>query len=268
MTCRSLSSRTSLLRWWLFTTAVAIILVATAPAAWDAIVRVAEASPGKLPWVATRLVGFLSYFAIAGSVVYGLLLSTKILDSIARRPVSFALHQDLATIGLGLAGVHVVLLGLDSTVPFSLGEMLVPSAAPYRPLWVGVGQVTLYVVAVVVASFYVRRRIGQRAWRTLHCVTFLVFAGATTHGILTGSDSGSAWAWWSCVATTATVVFLTVYRIVAAVAPDVGGGRRPAVEPLSRPPTRQTASALGPAGPAGAGGGHTIKAWSRTPTPS
>ena len=246
MSYRGFSPRTRLLRWGLFAAAVAIVLVATVPAAWDAVIRVAALSPAKLPWVATRLVAFLSYFAIAGSVVYGLLLSTKILDSIAHRPVSFALHQDLAAIGLGLAGVHVVLLGLDSTVPFSFGEMLVPFAAPYRPLWVGMGQLTLYITAVVVASFYARRRIGAKAWRTLHYVTFLAFAGATVHGITAGSDSGSAWAWWSYVAAAVAVVFLTVYRIVAAMMPDVVGGRRPAVEPFSRPPTREPSRAVAP----------------------
>jgi predicted ferric reductase len=240
MTYQGLSSRTRLLRWGLFIGAVAIVLIATVPGAVDAISSVAALSPAKLPWVATRLVAFLSYFAIAGSVVYGLLLSTKILDSIAHRPVSFTLHQDLAAIGLGLAAIHAALLGLDSTVPFSLGQVLVPFAAPYRPLWVGLGQLTLYLTAVVVASFYLRQRIGTRAWRTLHYVTFLAFAGATVHGIAAGSDSGSAWAWWIYVVAATTVVFLTVYRVVSAVLPDLVGGRRPAVAPFSRPPTRET----------------------------
>jgi sulfoxide reductase heme-binding subunit YedZ len=251
MTNRGLSSRTRLLRWGLFVAAVTIVLAATVPAAWNAIIDIAALDPGKLPWVATRLVGFLAYFAIAGSVVYGLLLSTKILDSIAHRPVSFALHQDLAAIGLGLAGIHAVLLGLDSTVPFSLGEMLVPFSAPYRPLWVGVGQLALYVTAIVEASFYVRRRIGTRAWRTLHYITFLAFAGATVHGIMAGSDSGSTWAWWIYVVAAATVIFLTVYRIVSAAVPDLAGGRQPAVPPFARPPTREPSPATSRLRPAG-----------------
>jgi hypothetical protein len=185
-------------------------------------------------------------------VVYGLLLSTKILDAIAHRPVSFALHQDLAAIGLGLAGVHAVLLGLDASVPFSFTDMLVPFVAPYRPLWVGVGQLTLYLVAVVLASFYLRRRIGQRSWRLLHYLTFLSFVGATAHGILTGSDSGTAWAWWSYVGATTLVVFLTGYRVVTGivaareraarpapgtVAPGMGPIRAPGLPPRMAPPT-------------------------------
>ena len=46
-------------------------------------------------------------------------------------------------------------------------------------------------MAIVVGSFYVRRQIGQRAWRTLHYVTFLAFLGATAHGVMAGTDSGT-----------------------------------------------------------------------------
>lgn len=217
MTYRGLDPRTRLVRWGLFAIAVAIVLGVTLPAAADALANVAQAAPDRLPWVATRLIGFLSFFAIAGSVIYGLLLSTKILDAIAHRPVTFALHQDLAAIGLGLAGVHAVLLGLDASVPFSLAQIVVPFAAPYRPLWVGAGQVALYLTAIVYASFHLRRQIGQRTWRLLHYLTFLAFVGSAAHGILSGSDTGTAWAWWSYVGTSVAVAFLTAYRVVISV---------------------------------------------------
>lgn len=235
MTYRGLDPRTRLVRWGLFAIAVAIVLAVSLPAAIDALLRVAQVAPARLPWVATRLIGFLSYYAIAGSVIYGLLLSTKILDAIAHRPVTFALHQELAAIGLGLAGVHAVLLGLDASVPFSLFQILVPFAAPYRPIWVGVGQVALYLVAIVYASFHVRRQIGQRSWRLIHYVTFLAFAGATAHGILTGTDSGAAWAWWSYVLASVAVVFLTAYRIVIAVEARRAGVAAPGTAPVGRP---------------------------------
>jgi methionine sulfoxide reductase heme-binding subunit len=221
--------------WVIFMVAVGVIVGATGPRAVAALADLAQVAPSKLPWVATRVIAFLSYFAITGSVVYGLLLSTKILDAIAHRPVSFALHQDLAAIGFGLAGVHVVLLGLDATVPFSFGDMLIPFIAPYRPLWVGVGQLALYIVGVVIASFYLRRRIGQRTWRLLHYLTFVSFIGATVHGIMSGSDSGTAWAWWSYVAATALVVFLTGYRVVTGVMAARERAARPAPAPRSAP---------------------------------
>lgn len=222
MTFKGFDPRTRLARWGLAAVAVGIVLGGTAPAVLHDLGLVWEAHRASLPWLLERLAAFLAYFAMTGSVVYGLLLSTKLLDAIAHRPISFALHQDLAAVGLGLAGVHGALLGLDATVPFSLQQMAVPGLAPYAPLAVAAGQLTFYVTAIVVASFYARRLIGQRAWRALHVLTFLAFAGATAHGILAGSDSGAAWTWWMYTGSVAIVTFLFAYRLVTALA------RRPA----------------------------------------
>lgn len=232
MKFRGMSSSTSLARWGLTAIALGIVLGATAPTAVRALVQLATTQAGAVPWISSRLLGFLAYFALAGSVVYGLLLSTKLLDAIAHRPISFTLHQDLASVGLGLAGVHGALLGLDRTVPTSLTQLAVPFSTTYQPVWVGLGQIAFWISVVVVASFYLRRRIGQRAWRTLHYVTFLAFIGATAHGIGAGTDT-AGWAWWIYLVATIVVVFLLVYRIVMSVA---GRAARPAGIESSRPP--------------------------------
>lgn len=246
---RGLDSRTERVRWGLAAVAVGIVVGATAPDAVRGVVAVLNANGQGLSWLFVRLLAFLAYLAVAASVIYGLLLSTRLLDAIAHRPVNFTLHQDLAAIGLGLAGIHVVLLGLDRTVPFSFAQMLVPGLSPHAPFAVTVGQVSLYAMAVVIAAFYVRRQIGQRAWRTLHHVTFLVFAGTTAHGIASGSDSGAGWAQMVYLVPTVVVAFLLTYRIVMSVmerataraelslAARQAGGDRPSADgrPIARP---------------------------------
>jgi len=223
MKFQGLDPRTRLLRWGLVAVAVGMVIGATGPTALDALAATWETNRSMLPWVFERLFAFLAYFAMAGSVVYGLLLSTKILDAIAHRPITFTLHQDLASIGVGFAAVHGMLLALDKSVPFTLAQIIVPGLAPYAPIWVAAGQVAFYLMAIVVGSFYLRRKIGQRAWRLLHYVTFLAFVGATVHGILAGTDSGTPWAWWMYVGSTTAVVFLLAYRIALSIS-----GRQPA----------------------------------------
>lgn len=222
MRYRGFSPGTWLVRWGLAAVALGIVLGGTAPTAVRLLLDVASTQSGSVPWVSSRLLGFLAYGALAGSVVYGLLLSTKLLDAVAHRPITFALHQDLAAVGLGLAGIHGALLGLDRTVPVSVGQLAIPFTTDYRPLWVGFGQIAFWIAAAVVASFYLRRRIGQRAWRLLHYATFLAFVGATAHGIGAGTDS-AGWVRWMYLGAMVVVVFLLTYRIVAAV---TGGGRR------------------------------------------
>jgi methionine sulfoxide reductase heme-binding subunit len=229
-----LDPRTRLLRWGLAALALGVALGGTLPSAVDQLALALATQHDSLPWYGSRVLGFLAYLAIAGSVVYGLLLSTGILDRIAHRPITFALHQDLGSAGLGLAGVHGALLGLDRVVPVSLAELAVPFAAPYRPLWVGIGQVTFYLTLVVVASFYLRRRIGQRTWRRLHYLTFLTFAGATAHGLMSGTDTGAPWALWLYAGVTAGVVFLLTYRIVLAGGKRSGVVQRESPESISR----------------------------------
>ncbi len=215
---RGLNPRTSMARWGLAAVAIGIVVGITAPVAARGLTSVLELNPQSLVWLFERLFAWLAYIAMAGSVVYGLLLSTMLLDAIAHRPISFTLHQDLAAFALCLAGVHGMLLGLDSTVPFTLAEILVPGLAPHAPVAVAFGQVALYLMAAVTASFYLRKRIGQRAWRTFHYVTFLAFAGATVHGIASGSDGNAPWAETIYLVSAALVLFLLTYRIAMSVA--------------------------------------------------
>ena len=215
---QGLQPQTRLLRWTLFVTAAVIVLAATGGAALDAVVGWLSLEHDRVPWYVTRVSALLAYLALTASVVYGLLLSTKLLDRIAHRAVSFTLHQDLASVGLALALVHAAVLMIDRSVPYTPLEVVVPFIGPYEPLWVGMGQIALGLTIAVLVSFYLRRRIGQKAWRQLHYVSFLAFLAATAHGLMAGTDSGAPWAFAGYVAAVAAVTFLLAYRIVMAMA--------------------------------------------------
>jgi hypothetical protein len=221
------------------------VLGATAPTALLRIGAVAALQPGLLAWYTARTIGFLAYLVVAGSVLYGLLLSTKILDAIAHRPVSFALHKDLSIAGLLLGAVHAVVLLADQSYAFTPRAILVPFASPYAAVWVGIGQLAFYGLAVVTASFYVRRQIGQRTWRLLHYLTFAVFLGATGHGIMSGSDAGTPWAFWIYLIPSAAALFLLVYRIVLSISAHV---LHPASERSGVPPLIARAPHSNPGG--------------------
>ena len=156
--------------------------------------RVVDGNRASLPWLFERLFAFLAYLAIAGSVVYGLLLSTKVLDRLAHRPVSFLLHKDLAAIGVGWRRSTGRSWGSTTRCPSRWCRSSFRDLAPHATLAVAFGQVSLDLGLVVIGSFYIRRRSGNGTWRTIHYLTFLAFIGATVHGIAAGTDGGSPWA--------------------------------------------------------------------------
>jgi DMSO/TMAO reductase YedYZ heme-binding membrane subunit len=213
---QGLHPRTRPLRWTLFMGAAIMTIAATGGAALDSLVGWLAHEHDRLPWYVTRLSALLAYLALTASVLYGLLLSTKLLDRIAHRAVSFTLHQDLASIGLALALVHAAVLMIDRSVPYSPLEVVVPFIGPYRPIWVGIGQIALSLTIVVLVSFYVRRRTGQKTWRQIHYLSFLAFLAATIHGLMAGTDSGTSWAFAGYVVAITSAGLLVAYRVALA----------------------------------------------------
>jgi len=210
---RGFSPRTRVLRWGLLFVLVLIVAGGTSSNALDGLARWLGADSASLTWYSSRLTGFVAYLALTASVIYGLLLSTGILDAVAHRAVSFTLHQELAAVALSLTAVHGALLGLDRTVPTSVVAIVVPFGGDYRPVWVGLGQLAFYLSVAVYASFSLRKRIGHRGWRLIHYATFLVFAGATAHGLMSGSDTSSPWATATYALPTVAIGVLTASRL-------------------------------------------------------
>lgn len=164
-------------------------------------------------WYITRAAGLVAYVLLWLSMVWGLLVSSKIIDPLVQRGSSFDFHQVLSLLSIAFIVLHIIVLMFDQYMPYTLAQILVPFTSPYRPGWVGVGVIALYLTLIVSVTFYIRRWIGQKAFRTIHYLSLIAFAGSAFHGLFAGTDSPL----WTVQAmylfTSLTVVFLTVYRI-------------------------------------------------------
>lgn len=82
----------------------------------------------------------------------------------------------------------------------------------YRPLWTGLGIVAGYLAAALGLSFYARKRIGTKRWRSLHKLTILVYVLGVAHAVGAGTDADTAWMRAALVITGAPVLFLFTMR--------------------------------------------------------
>jgi methionine sulfoxide reductase heme-binding subunit len=174
-------------------------------------------------WYVERAGGILAFLLLTGSVSLGLLLSNK--ASLRRWP-RFAVEDVHRFVGL-LAGtfitIHVGALLVDSYMPFSLENVLVPGTDPYRPLAVAAGVIAAeLLVALALANRY-RKSLSYRFWRRTHYLNFAVWVLAFVHGLTAGTDTSSAWALAMYLAAATLVAALTAGRFVS---PEP---RRPAV---------------------------------------
>ena len=191
------------------------------PAGWQAAL-VAQARAmgfplqGETPayWYMSRASALLGYLLLWASTVWGLLLSTKIAKSVLSPVLTFSVHEFLSLLGLGFAAFHAFILLGDRYIAFTLRDILLPFSAGFEPLWVGVGTLSLYLYALITFSFYIRKKIGQQTWRTLHYLTFGLYGMVVAHSLLLGTDSGSTAMQGMYLASAASVLFLVYYRIL------------------------------------------------------
>jgi predicted ferric reductase len=164
----------------------------------------------------TRSSGLAAYGLLWLSVVWGLFSSTRLARGWPGAGTTFDLHEHLSLLALGFAALHAIVLLLDREFGFSLFELTVPFTARRDRAAIGLGQIALAVLASVTLSHYLRKRIGQRAWRALHYLAFVVYALALTHAALAGTDSASPALRAFYFTTAGVVLFLTTYRVLLA----------------------------------------------------
>jgi predicted ferric reductase len=166
-------------------------------------------------WYLSRASGWVAYALLWASMALGLGLTNRLARLWPGAPAAFELHQHVSLLALACTLFHALVLLGDRYVVYSLATLALPFASTgYRPIAVGLGQLAFYTLAVVTLSFYVRRQLGHRGWRRIHYASFAVFLLALAHGLTSGTDSATWWAralYWS---SGASLLYLTVYRIL------------------------------------------------------
>ena len=139
-------------------------------------------------WYAARASGVAAYVVLSVVVSIGITMGGK---AQSRRWPRFAVEDIHRFGGLlvgSLVGVHVAAIALDSFLPFSIGQLVVPFTARYRPLWTGMGIFAAELLLALAITNHYRKRLPYGFWRAAHYANFAVWAFASLHGIFAGTD--------------------------------------------------------------------------------
>jgi len=200
-------------------------------------------------WYAARAGGVIAYLLVSASVLAGILLAGKKRVPGFPRFAVEDVHRFLGLLAALFIAIHVGSIALDSFVPFSFGQLVVPFTSGYRPLATGLGVVALELLLAVSVTNRLRSRLPYRLWRRAHYATLAVWLLATVHGILAGTDRDQTWLAWLYALTVALVAGAGALRFGRKGAPPrlgvtlgVAGGALVAVLGLAALPQQASTS--------------------------
>lgn len=195
----------------------------------------------SIEWMAIRGSGIVAFLLLSGSTIWGLLISTKVLGRAVKAKGVAWFHESLGIGSLVATGVHMYFLFNHDFIDFGYRALFVPGASSWRPLAVSLGVVAFYMMFIITFSFYVKKWIGQNAWRAIHMTSFGTFVGAGLHGVFSGTDTSHPVVLGMYAGSLAIVTMLMIIRIAQAANParpaPVTPRRRPAgkTEPAETP---------------------------------
>lgn len=142
----------------------------------------------RLLWWVDRSAGLVSLVLLTLVMLLGIVATGRPGAAVRPRVMSQALHRQLSLVATLLLAVHIATAVIDSYVPLTVLDVVVPFRAAYRPIWIGVGALALDVLVVLVVTSLLRARLGYRAWRVVHTASYALWPLAVGHALGSGSD--------------------------------------------------------------------------------
>ncbi|MBU6423106.1 MAG: ferric reductase-like transmembrane domain-containing protein [Chloroflexota bacterium] len=139
-------------------------------------------------WLLARAAGVGSLVALALSLLTGMALRSGILNRIASNRGISELHTYTTVLWIPLGIVHVVGLLFDPYARVRPIDLVIPFLVPYAPLAIGLGTVSLLLLALVLVTTYYRRSLSQDLWLGIHQLSYVAFVSAFAHSVQSGTD--------------------------------------------------------------------------------
>ena len=168
----------------------------------------------KFWWYLSRASGIVAWVLLAAAVIWGLLLSTKILQTRRRPAWLLDLHRGLGGMAVIFTALHLIGLVLDSYVQFGWRELFIPFASEWEPEAVAWGIVAFYVLITVHGTSLAMKHLPRKLWRWVHLMSYGLFFTAAVHGASAGTDATSVWYRAGSVAVILVTMVAALYRIM------------------------------------------------------
>lgn len=165
-------------------------------------------------WYVTRASGMVAAVLLALTLIWGLLVTTKVLNRPGLPAWLTDLHRGLGGLTLVFIAIHLAAIYVDDYVHFSLTQIFVPFTSPWRTGAVALGIGAFWGLVVVQGSSLLQRRMKRQTWRRLHFLSYPIALLTALHTTLAGTDSGSPLFRYTSIGLIFVFTSLTLFRIL------------------------------------------------------
>lgn len=166
-------------------------------------------------WYLMRGSGVVALILFTGVVVLGIATTMRFRVGRLPRFVTLGLHRSMSLLAVAFLGIHVATALADSYAKVGIAQVLVPlPSAKYGP-YLGLGALSLDLLAAVLVTSLLRNRLGRRLWKGIHWLAYLSWPVAFYHAAGIGTDRASGWFVDIAVACASVIVVTAFWRLLA-----------------------------------------------------
>lgn len=166
-------------------------------------------------WYLSRASGIVAFVLLTASLVWGVLLFTRVLRKIDRPSWLLEMHSWLSGLAVVTIALHLVALVADNYVHFGWKELFVPNGSTWKTGPVNFGVIAFWILVAVQGTSLVRKHINRKLWKYVHIGSYASWWLTAIHAGLAGTDATHrAYQAMALLATIAAVT-ATFVRVVA-----------------------------------------------------
>lgn len=143
----------------------------------------------ELLWYLSRATGIASIVLLTTVLVLGVVTSGRRLPTGERATIVMAMHRWLSLGMLTFLIGHITTAIAETYVSIDWVSFLIPFTSAYARVWVGLGTLAVDILAAVMVTSLLRHRIPERAWRSIHWLSYAMWPLALAHGIALGTSA-------------------------------------------------------------------------------
>src|SRR5450631_2689815 len=151
---------------------------------------------GTAFWYASRATWVISLILFSLVAILGVLVNRQgRLPGLPRFAVT-GLHRSISLLSVAFVAVHVITAIADPYVSIRLAAAVIPFTSAYQTFWLGLGAVSLDLIAALIVTSLARAHISRRIWRGVHWLAYAAWPVALAHGLGSSKDMQSGVLLW------------------------------------------------------------------------